>query len=209
MINRKRRKARPIDAVSLEGFDPVVATPSIPVKPVPVKTQNQTALEKRLMDWRDTVLGNIGGCSEKVCASWASAYVAARNEHERQLAIALEIIKPESTLSRVDVDELDGWLIEAAVRAMIHFDQKQVLRLKFVWGYPNHFIKSKLKINDTSLLIVLGRALTNLQIMLDKLDAPVKIRSNNSHAGIVPRLEASAVPVGTPAPLESKEALID
>lgn len=167
------------------------------------------SFENRMMNWRNTVRGGIGGGGSSCCADWAAKYVAGRNKREEALAISLQIIQPQSTLCRADVNELDGWLVEAAVRTLGHFDQIQVLRFRYVWDYPDHFIRSKLLIRESALRIVLGRAVTNLKLVLEKLEAPVKIRAYNSHAGIVPRLEALAVPVGTPAPLERKEALID
>ena len=163
--------------------------------------EKDISFEKRMMNWRDTVLsrgGSGGGC----CAGWAANYVASRNSREVALAISLEILQPSSSLAYVGVNELDGWLIEAAVKSLIHFDQKQVLRFKYVWEYPDHWIKSKLLIRDNALRIVLGRAIINLKNILEMLESPATIRSYNLHAGIVPRLEASAVPVGAVAPLE-------
>ncbi|MFZ6871146.1 hypothetical protein ACO0LF_03665 [Undibacterium sp. Di27W] len=160
-------------------------------------------LEKRLMNWRNTVLGGIGGGGGACCASWAAAYIAARNKQEEALAIALEINQPCSALIRFDVNELDGWLVEAAVRTLIDHDQKQVLRLKFVWEYPDHWIKTKLHIRDAALRIVFGRAITNLKTVLDKLKSPDTIRTHNSHAGIVPRPDATVVPLGAAAPVEN------
>ncbi len=203
MADKRNRSKRLIDRMRSEGFDLVDPVRSVTAKATPVKTQCEASLEKRLANWSDTVRGNVGGGRGGACASWASAYVAARNDREKQLAIALRIVKPESTLYAVGVDELDGWLIEAIVRSMVYFDQMQALRHRYVWNYSNHWIKTKLKINDTSLRIVMARALTNLQMALDKLESPARIRSNNSHAGIVPSPEASvAVPVGTAAPLK-------
>lgn len=171
--------------------------------------ENMT-FENRMMNWRDTVLScGRGGAASGCCSGWAAAYVKARNKREEVLAISLEITQPNSLLYRADVNELDGWLVEAAVRAMIQFDQKQILRYRYVWEFSNHFIKNKLHINDTAIRIVLGRAKTNLNLVLEKLESPVKIRAYNLHARSVPRPEALAVPSGTPAPLGKKEALID
>lgn len=159
-----------------EGYTVEAAPRRVISKPVLVKTEAETTLENRLANWRDTVRGAGRGGAGSCSSAWAAAYVQARDDRERQIAIAMKLIRPESALYGIDVNELDGWLIEAAVSSMVHFDQKQVLRFKYVWGYPNHFIKSKLHINDTSLRIVLGRALTNLQNIIDKLDSPAKIR---------------------------------
>ena len=175
---------------------------------------NDMSFENRMSNWRDTVLSGGRGGSGGCCTDWAAKYVAGRNKREEALAISLEIIKPSSNLIRIDVNELDGWLVEAAVRSLVCFDQKQVLRFRYVFEYPNHFIKNRLRpqyprINDASLSLIFGRAITNLKLVLEKLETPAKIRSYNLHARSVPRLEALAVPVGTPAPLEYQEALID
>ncbi|MDY7537667.1 hypothetical protein QN372_00760 [Undibacterium sp. RTI2.1] len=162
-----------------------------------------TSFENRMANWASTVRtkhGAGGGC----CCDWAASYVACRNKREEALAVALQITEPSSELYHAHVDELDGWLVEFAWRTLIHFDQKQILRFKYVFGYPNHFIKSKLHINDSSIRIVLGRAINNLTLVLDSLEVPARIRHYNLHARCVPRLEALAVPLGTVAPLGSE-----
>jgi hypothetical protein len=174
---------------------------------VPVVEADELSFERRMLNWRDTVRGTSGG-GGGCCSGWAAAYVAARNKREEALAISLQINESRSLLSRVDVNELDGWLVEAAVRTMIKFDERQALRLRYVWEYPDHFIRTRLVIRESALRMIFARGITNLKLVLEKLDSPVKIRTYNSHAGIVPRLEALAVPVGTPAPLERKEALL-
>jgi hypothetical protein len=177
---------------------------------VPVVENGDLCFERRMLNWRNTVRASNGRSgSGSCCSGWAAAYVAARNKREEALAVSLQINEPRSALLRADVNELDGWLVEAAVRSMIQFDEKQALRFRYVWEYPDHFIRSKLMIRESALRIVMARAVSNLKLVLENLDSPVKIRAYNSHAGIVPRLEALAVPVGTPAPLDRTEALID
>lgn len=145
--------------------------------------------ETRMVNWRDTVRGSVSSKGD-CCAAWAADYVSNRNKREYLLALSLDIVSPTSPLSRIESNALDGWLVEYAWRTLIQYDQKQLLRLKYVWDYPNHFIKNKLHINDASIRIVLGRAITNLNLVLDKLEAPDKIRAYNLHARCVPRLEA-------------------
>lgn len=149
--------------------------------------QIDSELEARLINWRNTVRGHRCGGSG-ASSSWANMYIAARNDRERALAISLKIAQPENVLWRCDNNELDGWMVESAVRSLIYFDQKQLLRFKFVFEYPNHFIKTKLRINDASIRIVLARGLNNLKEVLEKIDTPAKIRTNNLHARYVPRL---------------------
>lgn len=151
--------------------------------------------EERMTNWRKTVRYGRGGDADGCCAGWARAYVLARNDREKAIALELEIVKPENILSRKEVDELDGWLVESAVAVLPYFDQKELLRLKYVWEFPNHFLKNKLRshnprINDSSLRIILGRATSNLKNVLAKLEQPAKIRSHNLHARYVPRLKA-------------------
>lgn len=164
--------------------------------------------ERQMENWRNTVRFGCGGNGGGCCAGWAAKYVAARNKQEELLALELEIIKPGTVLYAADVDELNGWLVESAVRSIPYFEQVQVLRFHHVFQYPNHFIKNKLRvhnprINDSSLRILLGRAESNLKNILEKLQSPAKIRSYNLHARCVPRPMAKPVPVGTAAPSES------
>jgi len=208
-MNQNSRAGRLVRGMANDGFELVDPAGPAPAKTDAVGGNVEGQLIHRLDNWRAAVRTGAAGGADGCATSWAAAYVAARNDREKRLAIELQIIQPVNGLCRESADILDGWLVEAAVRCMPHFDQKQALRLRYVWNYSNHFMKTKMRINDTSLHIVLGRARTNLKIVLDKLETPVKIRSNNSHARYVPRLEALAVPVGTPVPLESKEALID
>jgi hypothetical protein len=142
--------------------------------------------EERLMNWGATVRGSVGSAGG-ACALWADLYVKHRNDQEKALAIALQIALPASPLRATDSNVLDGWLIEAAWTRLGFFDQKEALKLRYVWGYRNQFIKNKLHINGSCLDIVLGRAKTNLKLVLDKLDSPAKIRANNLHARYVPR----------------------
>lgn len=155
----------------------------------------KSGFENRMENWRDTVRGGTGRKGSPFCAGWAAAYVAARHKQEEKIAMELQIVEYGSDLWRADVDELDGWIIEAAVRSLPHFDQAQVLRFRYVHEYPNHFIKDRLraanaKINDAAIRIILGRAIINLNLMLENLKTPDKIRSYNSHARCVPRLKA-------------------
>lgn len=135
---------------------------------------HEATLLDRLANWRDTVrYGHGSGGS--ACASWAAAYYAARSEREQALAISLQINVPRSSVYLFNANELDGWLVETAVRGMIHFDQQQALRFKFVFEYPDHWIKTKLKLRDNALRLVLGRAQNNLEIVLKSLELPDKI----------------------------------
>jgi hypothetical protein len=177
--NAACKQTRLMGRMHRAGFELEVSQKLIAAIAAPTQPADDVSLEKRLANWRDTVRDGKNSKSTTACASWAKAYVASRNEREQQLAIALQITKSESNLSRVEVDELDGWLIEEAVRSMAHFDQKQALRYRYVFNYPDHWIKTKLQIRDGALRIIMSRALNNLKLLLDKLDSPVRIRSAN------------------------------
>jgi len=161
------------------------------------------AFSKRMDNWRRTVryLGSGGG---GCCASWAAMYVACRAQDKNVEAEAARMPR-----AIVTVDQLDGWLVEAAVRAMASFEEKQALRYRYVWQYSDHWIKTKLKLRRTGVRLVLARAQRNLQQILAKLENPAKILTNNSHAGVDPRPESTDAHVGASSPLKKDEALID
>ena len=151
--------------------------------------------EARMTNWRKTVRYGSGGDADGCCAGWARAYVKARDDREKAIALELKLLEPDSKLARKEVDELDGWLVESAVAVLPYFDQRELLRLKYVWLFPNHFLKDKLRchnprINDSTLRIIHARATSNLKNVLAKLEQPAKIRSHNLHARYVPRLKA-------------------
>lgn len=161
-----------------------------------------TAFESRMENWARTVRDGFGhgaGC----CASWAAMYIASRSKDGNGDAA------PPPPRSIVTVDQLDGWLVEAAVRSMITFEEKQVLRFWYVKKYPEHWIKSKLMLRRTGVRLVLARAENNLQKILANCDSPSKILFNNSHAGTVPRPESTDAHVGATLTLKNDEALID
>ncbi|MDR3411598.1 MAG: hypothetical protein P4L87_11765 [Formivibrio sp.] len=185
--------------MALEGFVAV----DLQHKPQAVESKPvvEALSEKRLANWSKTVRDN--NSDNSVCAFWAKGYIALRNKEHERLAMELQLVDPQSPLCSIDADLLDGWLVEAAVRVMANFDEKQVIRYRYVWNYPDHWIKTKLGIRQNALRLVMARGLNNLRSLLEKLNTPVRIRSNNLHAGVDPRLVAIAVPVGTLEPLES------
>lgn len=203
-----RRKPASIESVALEGF--VAVNEQHKPQAVEIKPIVETLSEARLANWAKTVL-NHGGDSSGVCAFWAKNYIALRNKEHERIAMELQLVDPQSPLCSIDADLLDGWLVEAAVRAMTNFDEKQAIRLRYVWNYPNHWIRTKLGIRQNALPLVIARGLKNLRSLLEMLNTPVRIRSNATdrirnttfHAGTDPRPEAIAVPVGTLEPQES------
>lgn len=155
---------------------------------------------RRMENWRRVV--RDGGSSASFCASWARLYVSCCTRDE---------IEPRYGGSLISPDVLDGWLVEAAVRTMISFDEKMALRYWYVLQYPEHWIKSKLVLRKTGVRIILARAENNLIKVLDKLDSAAIILSNrlqnNSHAGVDPRPDTSLMEVSVSA--KKSKALID
>lgn len=163
---------------------------------------DRNSFERRMENWRRTVSGSTGPGSN-CCAAWAALYVASR------LRDGSGNDAPDPPREIVSVDQLDGWLVEAAVRAIPVFELQQVLRFWWVRRYPEHWIKSKLMIRRGRFRLILGRAENALQRVLDRLENPTKIPHNNLHAGNVPRPESTDCPVGAVLTLESGEALIE
>lgn len=155
---------------------------------------------RRMENWRRVV--RDGGSSKSFCASWARLYVSNRVRDE---------IEPRYSGTLISPDVLDGWLIEAAVRTLISFDEKMALRYWYVLQYPEHWIKAKLMLRKTGVRVVLARAENNLMKVLDKLDGADIILTNrlqnNSHAGVDPRPDTSLMEV--PVSAKKSKALID
>lgn len=190
----------------VECHDNSTYQPRAAVAPVQIseaESEGDLAFSKRMDNWRRTVryLGSRGG---GCCASWAALYVACRVQDKNAEA---EVARMPRAI--VTVDQLDGWLVEAAVRSMISFDEKQALRYRYVWQYSEHWIKTKLKLRRTGVRLVLARAQRDLQQILAKLENPVRILSNNLHAGVDPRPESTDAHVGASLTLKKDEALID
>jgi hypothetical protein len=172
---------------------------------LPIKT-NEVAMdhrfEQRMDNWRRTVRDGMRGGSGSCCASWAALYVKGRLQDRGD-------IDPAPPRLSFTVDELDGWLIEAAVRSLVVFEEKQALRFWYVMQYPEHWIKSKLMLRRTGVRLVMARAENNLRLVLLNLDSPANILSNKLHAGIDPRPESTDAHVGASVTLEKVKALIE
>lgn len=171
------------------------------VAPIPVD-ESRLEFERRMENWRRTVRSAFGRGAGGCCASWAAMYVASRSKDGNG-------DEPAPPRMIVSVDELDGWLIEAAVRSMRDFNEKQALRYQFVWQYPEHWIRSKLMLRATALRFVLARAERSLQEVLARLEDPATILSNNLHAGVDPRPESTDALVGAALTLKTADTLID
>lgn len=152
-------------------------------------------LDARLANWSGTVRGGFGG-GRSACASWASMYIASRardgnGNDDAGMPAAIRT-----------VDELDGWLVEGAVRNLAVYNERMVLRYHFVFRYPEHWIRTKLLVRQREVRILMARGILNLQLILADIKKPDKIPSNNLHAGNDPRPESVDVPLGAKLSLE-------
>lgn len=170
-----------------------------------------TDLERRLHNWRSVVLFGRGA-SGSCCASWAAAYIAQRDLEMIKSIASIMTLREFEVLAagglRPSTDQLDGWLIESAVRLIPHEDQRAVLRAKFVWQSSWEEISRKLRVynrraNKAVAHVVLCKAITSLQDALAQIKSDARIQSYNLHTWSVPCPEAQAVPLGTPAPKEN------
>jgi hypothetical protein len=157
--------------------------------------------EKRMANWRRVVCGSVSRGGDGFCAGWARLYVQTRDERERRKMLkrygpgmALLLMPTMTSSTRISIDELDGWLVEAAVRSLPDFNERKVLQMWHVWQYPEHWIKSKLLLRRGVFRLILGRAQRNLKNALRNINCAANIQSNNLHAGTDPRLESKDVP---------------
>lgn len=194
----------------VEQAEPPVPAPTAAGVPVVVINEVEADIEfhRRVGNWRRTVCGSLGGGGEGYCAGWARLYVAKQMEKETAAKLAAGTPLPPAP-TRVSVDALDGWLMEAAMRALPDYNQRKALQYWYVFQYPEHWIKSKLMLRAGAVRLVLGRAQLNLKNILRQLDSAANILPHNLHAGVDPRPESKDAPEGSASPLESKEALID
>lgn len=171
-------------------------------KAIPVVDQDgDIGFEKRMENWRRVVRSSVARGGGGFCAGWARLYVQTRDERERRKMLkqygpgmALLVMPTLTASTKVSIDELDGWLVEAAVRSLPDFNERKVLQMWHVWQYPEHWIKTKLLLRKSGVRIVLAHAQSNLKNILRNLNSAVNIQSNNSHAGTDPRPESKDAP---------------
>lgn len=117
-------------------------------------------LERRLDNWRRTVLylGHGGGTA---CPSWAAMYIKSRDALNGTQ-------RPASMRNLVSVEELDGWMIEAAWQALADVDEKNVLKLWYVRRATPETIRCSMRLRRMPVKVLLERAKINLQKELAK-----------------------------------------
>jgi hypothetical protein len=191
----------------------VSATEAVVLESVPIsECHDYTRFDKRMDNWRRTVRGSLGGGRGGFCATWARWYVICRTVDRN---ILKTFIEPDISPPRmpITVDELDGWLVEAAVRTLPNYDERKVLQFWHVFQSPEHWITKKLMLRRSSVMLVKGRAEINLQKVLRKLESANNLHSStlytHSHAGNVPRPETKVALDGAALSLETEKASIE
>lgn len=137
------------------------------------------ALEARLENWRRVVLTR--GDTRGTCALWAAWYVSLRDlksREERPRGIAPDI--------------LDGWVVEAAWRALPNHVSKWILRYRYVFNMGQEQIQTRLwRVHHVRLrgrqfdvavetaLGAIGRTLAALR----ERDAPLPINAPHERQG--------------------------
>lgn len=184
-----------------------VVLPCLPA----VVSEDDLEFAKRLENWRRVVLGSANGGDARFTAGWARLYVQTRDEAalawlKRRFG---EVPTVSGQPTRASRDDLDGWLVEAAVRSLSDFNERRVLQFVYVWKYPHHWIKTKLMLRQGGVRLVLGRAQINLKNILRNVKTADIIAFNNLHAGVDPRPESKDVPHGDALTLKKEQALID
>jgi hypothetical protein len=167
--------------------------------------------EKRMDNWRRVVRGSIGSGGGGYCAGWARLYVADRVKAEAaaaRLSIVLGAVVVHGP-GRDAVDELDGWLVEAAVRSLADFNERRILQFWYVYQWPEPWIKTKLMLRRSGIALIKGRAEANLQNVFTRLENAATILSNNLYAGKFPRPESTDAHVGATLTLEKDETLVE
>lgn len=149
-------------------------------------------IEARLDNWRKTLTEYATvSSSHSYCAAWAKRYYQAKFDREMQIAIERDLnITLRSTSLYYDADEIDGWLVNAAVENMAFHDQRELLKMVYVKRWPRDWVINRMRriyprFNHTSYGLVKARALRNIYDMLATLKNPIKIRTNhNLQAGM-------------------------
>lgn len=132
------------------------------------------SLRARLWRW-GAYMTKVGG-GRSLSASWAREYIAYRDSVHKKLAIAHGLVDIEAVIDQmtrvVDAEQVaaDAWVIENAWRRMGSFSSKQILLWRYVYGWDDYRIRSKLNIRGSSVNVpvMLARAEQELKKILDK-----------------------------------------
>lgn len=149
--------------------------------------EKESAVQRRLVAWRSTVRGAIRSGNNEYCAAWAKWYVALWMRRRTYAEWELPKEDPGVLPPVIAVDVMDGWVVEEVVRHMENEDERTILRHIYVFQNSEWSIKRKLKLRRSQIRALHASALMNLKKILDLVQKPAKIPSNNFHAGNVPR----------------------
>jgi hypothetical protein len=134
----------------------------------------------RMENWRKVVRGAGGAVdsSASYCAGWAKLYVKLRtSEAPPDGDIRDEKIKPLSPL--VSVDELDGWLVEAAWRTLGDYNARQALKCLYIQRWPACKIRDFLNgVRGRHVPLVIAKAERDLQAVLAKVGGAAMVYSS-------------------------------
>lgn len=136
----------------------------------------------RMENWRKVVRGAGGAVdsSASYCAGWAKLYVKLRTAEESPAEdIADAKIKPLSPL--VTVDELDGWLVEAAWRTLGDYNARQALKCLYINRWPACQIRRFLRgVRGPHVPLIIAKAERDMQRLLDTIGSAAAVRSLSS-----------------------------
>lgn len=143
---------------------------------VPRVVGHTRQFEGRMDNWRRVVSGPVSKTST-CCAAWAKWYVALRvAELPPAQDVMEEKVKPLRGV--VSADHLDGWIIEAAWRALPDYNDRMAIKAKYIYQFPESRIRLHLKgVRGPHVKLVVARAEKRLQDLLITLEQAASILS--------------------------------
>lgn len=138
-------------------------------------------LQDRLDNWGRVMRVSKG--KPVFCAPWAREYYRLRDKQHQALAAQLNLTY--SAQAGCEVDLMDAMLIERAVCMLATFEQKQVLKMRYVMNYSDAWIKSRLRVRNRDVCMMFARTFADLNFFLARFEKMDTIRPHdNLHAGV-------------------------
>ena len=139
--------------------------------------------EMRLMNWgRITNPKSIYSGSSGASTFWAQKYVEFRNNREKQLAISCGVLEKQNVLKQIEnevfseAEHDDALLIEKAWSSLVDYQQKKILKMRYVDRLPDTLIRRNLNLRGMkNLSLILWRSKENLKNYLSSEKKPVII----------------------------------